>query len=80
MVGHRFRIGEQVTASAFSVPPGPYEITRLLPLADGVAYYRGKSRRDGHERALSEPSLRPAPMPASSNDGASPRRPKTRAR
>lgn len=29
----------------------------MLPLADGVPFYRGRCIRDGHERALSEPSL-----------------------
>ena len=66
MAFHRFRIGQRVAASAFGVPPGPYEITRLLPLADGVPYYLAKSVTDGHERAVAEPSLRPAPMPANS--------------
>jgi hypothetical protein len=61
MTDHRFRIGERVVASAFGVPPGPYEITRALPLAHGVPFYRAKSVTDGHERAMSESSLRPAP-------------------
>jgi hypothetical protein len=39
---------------------------------------RAKNCRDGHERALSETSLRPAPMPANSNEApAPPRRPKS---
>jgi hypothetical protein len=75
MAYHRFRIGQQVVASAFGVPPGSYEITRLLPLAEGVPYYRAKSLGDGHERALSEHSLRPAPTPANISD-APPRRSK----
>jgi hypothetical protein len=59
---HRFRIGERVEAAAFGVPPGPYEITRMLPLADGVPFYRARCIRNGHERALSEPSLRLGPV------------------
>lgn len=80
MAYHRFHIGQRVAASAFGVPPGPYEITRLLPLADRVPYYRAKSLSDGHERALFEVSLRPAPMPANSNDDVPPRRPQAKAR
>ena len=79
MAHHRFCIGERVVASAYGVPPGPYEITRLLPLADNVAFYRAKSATDGHERALSEPTLRPAPTPTNRND-APPERPKEKAR
>ena len=43
MAYHRFRIDQQVVASAFGVPPGSYEIMRLLPLADRLPYYRAKS-------------------------------------
>ncbi len=76
---HHFHIGQQVVASAFGVPPGPYEILRLLPLADGIPHYRARSHADGHERALPEPSLRLAPKPANSNE-APLARPKSRAR
>ncbi len=79
MAYHRFRIGQRVIACAFAVPPGPYEVTGVLPVADDVPFYRLKSVTDGHERASSEPSLRPAPRPANSND-ALPRRPKAKAR
>ena len=48
---------------------------QVVPLADGIPYYRAKSLGDGHQRALSEHSLRPAPMPANIND-APPRRSK----
>jgi hypothetical protein len=61
MTDHRFLIAERVVASGFGVPPGPYEITRMLPVADGIPFYRAKSVTDGHERVLSERSLRPAP-------------------
>jgi len=67
MAYHRFRIGERVVALAFGVPPGPYEITRVLPLVDGGPFYRGKSVADGRERALSELSLRRPPAAANSN-------------
>jgi hypothetical protein len=46
-------------AYAFGVPPEPYEITRLLPVADGIPKYRAQSLGDGRERAISEPALRP---------------------
>jgi hypothetical protein len=64
---HRFKIGQQVVATAFGVVTGPYEITRLLPLEAGVPYYRAKKLPDGRERALSELSLRPRPETANSN-------------
>jgi hypothetical protein len=76
---HRFGIGERVVASAFGVPPGPYEIMRMLPLADGVPFYRARCIRDGHERALSEPSLRLGPVVAASTT-ASPRWTRAKAR
>ena len=58
---HRFKIGQQVFATAFGVVTGPYEITRLLPLEAGVPYYRAKKLPDGRERAISELSLRSIP-------------------
>jgi len=63
---HRFKIGQQVVATAFGVVTGPYEITRLLPLEAGVPYYRAKKLPDGRERAISELSLRRRPESASS--------------
>ena len=36
MTFHRFAIGEAVAANGFGIPPGPYRIVRLLPLAGGV--------------------------------------------
>jgi hypothetical protein len=62
---HRFKIGQQVVATAFGVVTGPYEITRLLPLVAGVPYYRAKKLPRGPERAFSELSLRPMPESAS---------------
>jgi hypothetical protein len=60
MTFHRFAIGETVAANGFGIPPGPYRIVRLLPLAGGVPQYRAKSMVDEHERALAESDLRPA--------------------
>jgi len=55
---HHFQLGESVVATGLSVPPGPYRITRLLPLADGVPQYHAKSLIDNHERALAESAIR----------------------
>ena len=63
---HRFKIGQQVVATAFGVVTGPYEITRLLPLEAGVPYYRAKKLPAGRERSISELSLRPRPESANS--------------
>ena len=75
IVPYAFQDRQRVIACAFAVPPGPYEITGVLPVADDVPFYRVKSVPDAHERAISEPSLRPAPLP-----DALPRRPKAKAR
>jgi hypothetical protein len=64
---HRFKIGQQVLATAFGVLTGPYEITRLLPLVAGVPYYRAKKLSEGRESAFSELSLRPTPESANRN-------------
>lgn len=62
---HRFQVGQTVAAAASGAPPGPYRITRLLPSSDaGIPNYRGKSLVDGHERALSELSIRVWQAPA----------------
>jgi hypothetical protein len=68
MAFHRFKIGQQVVVTGFGVLTGPYEITRLLPLEAGVPYYRAKKQPDGHERAISELSLRSISQLAGSNE------------
>ena len=73
MAFHRFKIGQQVFATAFGVVTGPYEITRLLPLEAGVPYYRAKKLPDGRERAISELSLRPKPELAGRNGTQAPK-------
>ena len=45
MTFHRFAIGETVAANGFGIPPGPYRIVRLLPLAGGVPQYGRRGRR-----------------------------------
>ena len=67
MSEHRFQIGQTVIVSAYGAPPGPYSITRLLPVDQGEPNYRGKSLVDNHERAISENAIRlqrPAPEPS----------------
>jgi hypothetical protein len=64
---HRFKIGQQVVATAFGVLTGPYQITRLLPLVAGIPHYRAKRLPDGPESAFSELSLRPKPESADRN-------------
>ena len=48
---HRFQLGQSVAATGLNVPPGPYRITRLLPLADGMPQYHAKRLVDNHQRA-----------------------------
>jgi hypothetical protein len=64
---HRFKIGQQVVATAFGVLTGPYQITRLLPLVSGIPHYRAKRLPNGPESAFSELSLRPMPESADTN-------------
>ena len=61
---HRFQIGQTVAASGLGVPAGPYRVTRLLPLSDGVPHYRAESVADGHERVFPEAAIRLVQRPA----------------
>ena len=67
MAFHRFKIGQQVVATAFGVLTGPYQITRLLPLVAGIPHYRAKRLPNGPESAFSELSLRLMPASADRN-------------
>ena len=49
MTYHHFQVGQFITAHALGVPAGPYRITRLLPLSNGVPQYRLKSAVDDLE-------------------------------
>jgi hypothetical protein len=60
MTYHHFQVGQFITAHETGVPAGPYRITRLLPLANGVPQYRLKSVVDDLERALPENAIRMA--------------------
>ena len=79
MAYHRFRISRGSSPSPSARRRGLYAITGVLPVADGVPFYRVKRVTDGQERAIAEPSLRAAPVPANSND-TPPRRPRSKAR
>ena len=61
MPAHKYRTGQIVEAAAkvFSViPPGRYEIVRLMPpTVGGDNQYRIKSLSDGHERVVKESDL-----------------------
>ena len=46
IVPYAFQDRQRVIACAFAVPPGPYEITGVLPVADDVPFYRVKSDLD----------------------------------
>jgi hypothetical protein len=69
---HRFQLGQSVAATGLNVPPGPYRITRLLPLADGMPQYHAKSLVDNHERALAENAIRTVVGRPSASASASP--------
>ena len=60
MRDHHFQIDQLVIARALGVPAGPYRITRLLPLSNGVPQYRLKSAVDDLERAVPENAIRMA--------------------
>ena len=62
MVGHKFEVGRVVRAQArqeSGIPPGNYEVVRLLPSGDAARdpQYRVKSVLDGHERVVRESDL-----------------------
>lgn len=61
MTGHRFKVGEAVTAHAPGFPPGPYVIVRVLPLVGNEPHYQGKDG-DGVVRALLESQIRAVPV------------------
>ena len=61
MTGHRFKVGQAVTAHAPGIPPGPYVIIRLMPLVGNDPHYQGKGA-DGTVRALLESQIRAVPV------------------
>ena len=78
MAYHRFRISGS--------SPSPSARRQVSTRSPGCCqsrtvfrFYRVKRVTDGQERAIAEPSLRAAPVPANSND-TPPRRPRSKAR
>jgi hypothetical protein len=60
---HKFKIGQTVhfRRKSLAAPPGPYQITRLLPAADGEFHYAMKSVDENHERVAAESELQAHP-------------------
>jgi hypothetical protein len=60
MVAHKFKIGrtvEFVPSDLRLTPLGQFEILRALPIERGLAQYRIKSLKDGHQRVAMESDL-----------------------
>lgn len=60
MLPHKFKIGrtvEFVPSDLRLSPPGRFEILRALPIEHGIAQYRIKSLKDGHQRVAMESDL-----------------------
>lgn len=60
MFEHKFSVGQVVVArsSLFGLtPPGPYEITRLLPPTGLSNQYRMKSLKNGNEWVVREEEI-----------------------
>jgi hypothetical protein len=60
MLFHKFKTGRTVEflpSDLRLTPLGQFEIMRALPIEHGVAQYRIKSLRDGHQRVAMESDL-----------------------
>jgi hypothetical protein len=63
MAEYKFKIGQAVyfrpkrTSTPLSAPPGPYQITRRLPAAEGEFQYVIRSANEDHERVAKESEL-----------------------
>jgi hypothetical protein len=60
MPAHKYKIGRTVqfvSSGLRPTPPGQFEILRTLPTERGIAQYRIKSLKDGHERVATESEL-----------------------
>lgn len=60
MSAHKFRAGrtvEFVPSDLRLTPLGQFEIVRALPIEHGIAQYRLKSLKDGHQRVAMESDL-----------------------
>jgi hypothetical protein len=57
---HEFTVGQIVQfvgPNFLRAPPGPYEITRLVPHSGGEFEYRIKNSTEAHERIAKESQL-----------------------
>jgi len=57
---HKYTIGRTVEflpSDLRLTPLGPFEIMRVLPIEHGIAQYRIKSLKDGHQRVAVESDL-----------------------
>jgi hypothetical protein len=61
MPRHRFKLGQSVVAHSPGIPPGPYTITRLLPLVGKEPHYQAQSAT-GVVRALLESQIKAVQM------------------
>ena len=76
MPRHRFKVGGAVTAYAPGIiPPGPYVITRLLPLVGEEPHYQGQGG-DGAVRTLLESQIRAVPVHSEVEERESPQMPR----
>ena len=60
MLVHKFKIGRTVTfvhSDLRLTPLGSFEILQALPIERGIAQYRIKSLKDGHQRVAMESDL-----------------------
>ncbi len=60
MISHKYKVGRMVEflpSSARLTPLGRFEILRALPIEHGIAQYRIKSLKDGHQRVAMESDL-----------------------
>jgi hypothetical protein len=60
MASHKYVVGrmvEFVPSELRLSPLGQFEIVRALPIEHGIAQYRIKSLKDGHQRVVMESDL-----------------------
>jgi hypothetical protein len=60
MTSHKYAVGRTVEFVPSDVrlsPLGRFEIVRALPIEHGIAQYRIKSLKDGHQRVVMESDL-----------------------
>jgi hypothetical protein len=60
MTSHKYAVGRKVQFAPSDIrlsPLGQFEIIRTLPIEHGIAQYRIKSLKDGHQRVVTESDL-----------------------